>query len=105
MEISNISSILESAAKYNASDVHLMANQPPIFRIYGELKAVEGLGDNRLTPIVKYKIAHQGQGNNRKQYEDHVQFAGQFHYVSPIGYYILKCLVVFENGWPLYPIS
>lgn len=41
MDINEISSILETAVRLDASDVHLMAFQPPIFRIHGELKAIE----------------------------------------------------------------
>lgn len=42
MNILDINSILEYAAQKQASDVHLLANQAPIFRIHGDLAQMEG---------------------------------------------------------------
>ena len=38
VQTSDVSNILRAAAKKNASDIHLIAHQPPIFRIQGELE-------------------------------------------------------------------
>ena len=41
MDITNINSILEEAASKAASDIHLLANHPPIFRIHGDLRPTQ----------------------------------------------------------------
>lgn len=41
MDKSNISKLFELVVKYDASDLHLLGEQPPILRIGGELKALD----------------------------------------------------------------
>ncbi|MGE0268134.1 MAG: PilT/PilU family type 4a pilus ATPase [Candidatus Omnitrophota bacterium] len=49
MNISEITSVLEYATEKEASDVHLLAHQAPIFRIHGDLTQMEG---DHYTPEV-----------------------------------------------------
>ncbi|MBP9853578.1 MAG: PilT/PilU family type 4a pilus ATPase [Candidatus Omnitrophica bacterium] len=61
MNISDISSILEYATEREASDVHLIAHQAPIFRIHGDLTQMEGeqYTPARLEKLLMSMLSHE----------------------------------------------
>ena len=62
MQLTGLQNLLELAIQNKASDIHLVANKPPVFRIHGELspwQALDPLSPEDIKNLISTMVTEQ----------------------------------------------
>ena len=78
----NLTALLETLAEQEGSDLHLKVGSPPIIRVDGELRRLEGKG---LTPEDTEMVAHSIMPSNRREQLEKQNEADFAHSLAGLG--------------------